>query len=57
MKKGLLIGIVVLWVGWVIVAVILVPGFIVPTLVGGILLGGLDIFRKDGLEKGNQSIP
>ena len=52
MKKGLLIGIVVLWVGWVIVAVILVPGFIVPTLLVGILLGAWIYFVRMVWKKG-----
>ena len=52
MKKGLLIGIVVLWVGWVITAAILEPTWIVPTLLVGILLGAWIYFVRMVWKKG-----
>ena len=52
MKKGLLIGIVVLWVGWVILYAILEPGWIMPTLVVGILLGAWIYFVRMVWKKG-----
>ena len=56
MKKGLLIGIVVLWVGWVIGAAIGEatgePGWIVPALLVGILLGAWIYFVRMVWKKG-----
>jgi len=56
MKKGLLIGIVILWVGCVIIAAIGEatgePGWIVPTLVVGILLGAWIYFVRMVWKKG-----
>ncbi len=52
MKKGLLIGIVVLWVGAVIVVSIPEPGWFVPMLVEGILLGAWIYFVRMVWKKG-----
>jgi len=53
MKKGLLIGIVVLWVGCVIVATVASDkGWVLPTLVVGILLGAWIYFVRIVWKKG-----
>ncbi len=56
MKKGLLIGIVVLWVGWVILMAIGEatgePGWVVPALLAGIPLGAWIYFVRMVWKKG-----
>ena len=53
MKKGLLIAIVVLWIGWVIAAALVVPGlYIVAPLIVGILLGAWIYFVRMVWKKG-----
>ena len=52
MKKGLLIGIVVLWVGWVILVAIIEPGWVLPALLVGILLGAWIYFVRMVWKKG-----
>ena len=54
MKKGLIIGIVLLWVGWVIAAIIVVPGlYIVAPLIVGILLGAWIYYVRMVWKKAN----
>ena len=54
MYKKLIIGIVVLWVGWVIAAVLVVPGlYIVAPLIVGILLGAWLYFVRMVWKKGS----
>jgi len=53
MKKGLLIAIVVLWIGWVIAAAIVVPGlYIVGQLVVGTVMGAWIYFVRMVWKKG-----
>ena len=53
MKKGLIIGIVVLWVGWVIAGALVEPGlYIVGPLIVGILLGAWIYFVRMVWKKG-----
>jgi len=61
MKKGLLIGIVVLWVGWVIVMAIGEatgePGWVLPALLAGIPLGAWIYFVRMVWKKGTSLFP
>jgi polyferredoxin len=52
MKKGLIIGTIVLWVVWVIAAAILVPMLILGTLIVGILIWAWISFVRKVWEKG-----
>ena len=53
MKKGLIIGIVVLWVGWVIAGALVEPGLcIVGPLIVGTLLGAWIYFVRMVWKKG-----